>query len=169
MKEKLENIGFIVGTNQSDKLSQAISDRYPNLPKNYMDFLSEFKTCVTQDEKSWFNTIDDFNGTTDSAFRWNEFEIMMLEVYEDEAGKEIRAEETGRVITFWDKHIPFIMSCKNFYSYFAICLLADSYGQIVYGSEPEFEETETVANDFADFMSQLTGKTLDKKYSEQII
>lgn len=164
MTEKLTQIDFVVRTGQQEKLSQTILDRYPNLPKDYLTFLANIEYCVIQDEKSWFNTIGDFNGTTDNGFRWNEFEIMTLDAYEDETN-----EETNGIIAFWDKHIPFLMSCRNFYCYFAICLLTDNYGKIVYGNEPEFEETETVANNFSDFMTKLTTKTLEKKYLEQIV
>ena len=164
MRKKLENIGFIVQAGQQAKLSQTITDRYPNLPNDYLTFLTELEYGVTKDEKSWFNTIGDFNGTTDNGFRWNEFELMILEDYEDETDEGAKI-----VIEFWDNHIPFLISCRNFYCYFAICLHPDNYGQIVYGNEPEFEETETVATDFVEFMTKLTTKTLDKKYLEQII
>ena len=164
MTEKLEHINFIVRTGKQEKLSQTILDRYLNLPKNYLTFLADLEYCVTKDEKSWFNTIGDFNGTTDNDFRWNEFEIMTLDTYEEETD-----EETNETNVFWDNHIPFLMSCRNFYCYFAICLTADYYGQIVYGNEPEFEETETVATDFLDFMTNLITKKLDKKYLEQIV
>ncbi len=169
MTEKLEHIDFVVRTERQANLSQTILDRYQNLPKDYLTFLADLEYCVTKDEKSWFNTIGDFNGTTDNGFRWNEFEIMILDAYENETNEEVKAEETSEIIEFWDNHIPFLMSCKNFYCYFAICLLADNYGQIVYGNEPEFEETETVATDFLEFMTKLTTKTLDKKYLEQIV
>ncbi|UIR56797.1 SMI1/KNR4 family protein [Sphingobacterium sp. SRCM116780] len=169
MLKELELIDFIVQTGQEEKLNQTILDRYPNLPNDYLTFLADIKYCATQDEKSWFNTIGDFNDTTDSGFRWNEFEIMILDTYEDETEEDMETEETNKITAFWDKHIPFLMSCRNFYCYFAICLLADNYGQIVYGSEPEFEETEIVSNDFSDFMTKLTTKTLDKKYLEQIV
>lgn len=164
MKEELKNIGFIVQTNQNDKLNLTILDRYSNLPKDYLTFLIDLKYCVAKDEKSWFNTIADFNGTTDNGFRWNEFELMILEDYEDETD-----EDAKEIIKFWDKHIPILMSCRNFYCYFAISLFPDKYGQIVYGSEPEFEETVFVESDFLEFMKKLTNKTLDKKYLEQII
>lgn len=164
MKEKLEDINFVVRTGQQEKLNQTIFDRYPNLPKDYLTFLEDLEYCVTKEEKSWFNTIGDFNGTIDNGFRWNEFELMILEDYDEEIDEDAKV-----VIEFWNNHIPFLMSCKNYYCYFAICLLTDSYGQIVYGNEPEFEETETVATDFLEFMTKLITKSLDKKYFEQIV
>ncbi|WP_454880783.1 SMI1/KNR4 family protein [Sphingobacterium detergens] len=164
MKEKLQDIGFIVQTNQNNKLNHTILERYGNLPKDYLIFLTDLENCVAKDEKSWFNTIGDFNGTTENGFRWNEFELMILEDYEDETD-----EDAKEIIDFWNKHIPILMSCRNFYCYFAISLHSDNYGQIVYGNEPIFEETEFVADNFLEFMDKLTNKTLDKKYLEQII
>lgn len=157
MKEKLELLGFVIQTN--DKLNLETFDRYANLPNEYLTFLINLEHCATEDEKSWFNTTGDFNATNDSGFRWNEFEMMALEDYED----------VKQIVAFWDNHIPILMSCRNFYCYFAISLLSDKYGQIVYGSEPEFEEPEFVANDFSEFMTILTNKTLDQKYLDQII
>src|SRR5690606_37808499 len=101
MTKKLENIDFIVQTGQQAQLSQTITDRYPNLPKDYLTFLTDLEYCVTKDEKSWFNTIGDFNGTTGNGFRWNEFELMVLEDYEDETDEDAKI-----VIEFWNNHIP---------------------------------------------------------------
>jgi len=161
---QLEQIDFVVRTGQNEKLSQTIIDRYPNLPKDYLDFLADLDYAETKDEKSWFNTIGDFNGTTDSGFRWNEFELMVLEDYTDETDANAKI-----IIDFWNNHIPILMSCKNYYCYFAICLAPANYGKIVYGNEPEFEEIEIVATDFHEFIVMLTTKTLDKKYLNQIV
>lgn len=164
MKEKLENIDFIVRLNQKNKLNPIILNRYQNLPKDYLNFLDEIGICATKDNKAWFNAISNFNNNVKSEFRWNEFELMSLQDYKDETDADAKD-----IIEFWDQHLPILLSCRNFYCYFAISLLLENYGQIVYGSEPEFEETEFVANDFLEFMTKLTGKTLDKKYLEQII
>ena len=169
MTEQLERIGFVVRRGQQDTLSGTILDRYPNLPTTYATFLTDLDYCVTPDEKSWFNTIADFNGTTGSEFRWNELERIIIDGYQDEPDEQIKEAMTNEVVVFWDKHIPFLISCRKFYCYFAICLHIDSYGQIVYGSEPEFEETETVASSFSDFMTKLATKALNKKYLDQII
>lgn len=131
MKQKLENIGFVVHSNKKGKLNQASLNRYPNLPQGYLSFLAETEYCATKDEKAWFNTLADFNGTAENEFRWNEFELMILED-DDEDAQEI--------IEFWDNHIPVLLSCRNFYCYFAISLLADNYGQIVYGCDPNLKK-----------------------------
>jgi hypothetical protein len=169
MIEKLKRINFIAKKGQQEELNLTLLNRYPNVPKEYLTFLSEIEYCENRDEKSWFNTISDFNGTTDNEFRWNEFEIMSLEGYQDENDEQTRVDEINKVTAFWDNHIPFLMSCKNFYCYFAICLLPATFGQIVYGNEPEFEETKPVANDFSVFMTKLLTQTLDKKYLEQVV
>ncbi len=164
MKEKLENIGFIVLLNQKNKINPAVLNRYQNIPEDYLNFISGIEICVTKDNKAWFNTMNSFNSAIGNEFQWNKFELMSLESYADETD-----EDKKKIIEFWDRHIPILLSCRNFYCCFAISLLSASYGQIVYGSEPEFEETEWVADDFSSFMTQLTGKTLNKKYVDQII
>jgi len=83
--------------------------------------------------------------------------------------EDVQCEDAKEIIEFWNQHIPILLSCRKFYCYFAISLLSENYGQIIFGSEPEFEEPEFVANDFLEFMTKLTSKTLDKKYLEQII
>jgi hypothetical protein len=167
MEKKLEQIGFIVRTRQQETLAEAIQIRYPNIPKPYLTFLNSLEYGAAKDETTWFNTIGDFNGTKKSEFLWNEFEIMILEALEED--DEDTIEETNAIIQFWDMHIPFLLSCKNQYCYFAICLNDENYGQIVYGNEPEFEVTEFIATDFMDFMNKLTSKTLDEKFLNEIV
>lgn len=53
---------------------------------------------------------------------------------------------------FWDGHLPVFLSLESGYAYYAISI---EEGSIVYGSEPEFEECQTVADSFEDFMKKV--------------
>ena len=88
----------------------------------------------------------DYYEQSENAFQWNEWERISLESAEDdeEWKKEISA--------FWDVHFPIAMSVKDGYSYYAMSM---ENGAIVYGCEPEFEECETVAECFDDFMEKI--------------
>ena len=75
-----------------------------------------------------------------------EWELLSLEAAGDDAGwkEEIRQ--------FWDRHLPFFLSLDGGYAYYAFSM---EDGSVVYGAEPEFEECETVADSFEDFMEKV--------------
>ena len=47
---------------------------------------------------------------------------------------------------------PIFLSLENGYAYYAISM---QDGSVVYGAEPEFEECETAADSFEDFMEKV--------------
>lgn len=53
--------------------------------------------------------------------------------------------------TFWDGHLPLVLSVEDGYAYYAI-----RQDQIVYGREPEFEETEVVCSTLTELLRKLT-------------
>ncbi len=53
-----------------------------------------------------------------------------------------------------DEHLPIFLSLEGGYAYYAISM---KDGSVVHGTEPEFEECETVADSFTDFMGKVTG------------
>jgi Uma2 family endonuclease len=56
--------------------------------------------CANKDETAWFLCENDFNGVSDSAYRWNEFETQSLEAAEgDELWKT-------QILDFWRYHFP---------------------------------------------------------------
>ena len=63
----------------------------------------------------------------------------------------------SEITDFWNNHLPIIMSVGNGYEYYAIEI--DS-GVIVFGFEPEFEEAETVADTFEEFLEKLMNNEL---------
>ena len=68
------------------------------------------------DETGWFLCIDDFNGTSDSAYTWNEFEQISLQAAEDSHDEEWKRS----IIQFWDDHLPIFLSVRSGYAYYAI-------------------------------------------------
>ena len=60
---------------------------------------------------------------------------------------------------WWSDKLPFIMSVKSGYSFYAIDL-GDNKGAILMGQEPEFEEANVVARDFDDFLEKIFKPTV---------
>lgn len=151
MIEALKNIGFVVTERLERKeLSSDLQNRYSELPADYQEFLQRFQTITNESDNVWFNSIEDFNGESDSGFRWNEFELMGLEALADDK------ESCDMIRLFWDSHIPILMSVKDGYQYLCIDLSPENYGKIYYGVEPEFEDSaEFVCDSFN--RSMITG------------
>lgn len=151
MIEVLKNTGFIV-TERSERkeLLSDFRDRYSNLPSDYQEFLQQFQTITNKSDNVWFNSIEDFNGESDSGFRWNEFEVMGLDALKDDE------DACDMICQFWNNHIPILMSVKGEYQYLCIDLSPDNYGKIYYGVEPEFEESVVfVCGDFNQLLEML--------------
>ena len=127
-------------------LPEHITKRYKKIPNDFLYFLKKVKTCVSKDEKFWFITLDDYKGIADSAFSWDEIEKMSLIENDDEYNNTIKK--------FWDLHLPIALSVRNGYEYYAIDL-RENIGAIVYGYDPEFEETEKIADTFIQFINIL--------------
>ena len=147
--ENIEAAGFII-TKQTNpnKLSTEYLNRYKNNPAGYIEFLNQFETIINPEETVWFNSIEVFNGETDTDFAWNAFEQISLEALEGDD------EEIQDILDFWDNQIPILLSVKE-YEYLAICLTDENYGTIVHGVEPELEETSIVCSNFNELMSLM--------------
>lgn len=145
--DKLKDFDWNVEPNDSSsRFPNEITNRYQELPKEIIQFVTSFKTIASPDKKSWFLTVDDYSYTGDELYKWNEWELLSLESAEDD--KELIEYIKG----FWDYHFPIIFSVKNCYTYFAINL--ENYS-IVCGGEPEFEETTYIAGSFEEFLNLL--------------
>lgn len=144
MKEQ----GWMVALNEKreNRLPQAIEERYTNIPRRWLDFISTVKSLISGDETTWFLCKNNFDVQKEDSFRWNEWEIISLE----SAGNDIEWET--EIKRFWNIHLPIIMSVKDGYSYYAISM---ENGSVVYGSGPEFEECEMVADSFEEFLSKI--------------
>lgn len=103
-----------------------------------------FSRLANADDTVWFLSVEDYRGTADSAFAWNEFEKLSLDAAVD-------PEQTAAVAAFWAGHLPVLLSVGGDYEYLAI----RSDGRIVHGGGPEFEETSVVADDFEALLTEL--------------
>lgn len=135
-------------------LSSSIASRFKELPNEYAAFLSTVAKCITPNEATWFICEDDFNTNSDTAFKWNEFELLSLEAAAGDA--DWRSEITA----WWDNYLPIVMSVDDGYSFYAIDLTRDR-GAIVRGAEPEFEEVDKVANTFEQFLAMIMSNAIE--------
>ncbi len=126
------------------ELPAVVLSRYGRVPQPYLWFLRATALLATPDETGWFNCKSDFEGASDSAFKWNELEIISLQAARDDEGWK------QRVTQFWDTHLPVFISVKSGYAFYAI---DTGNGAVVYGYEPEFEEVEAVASSFLEFLA----------------
>ena len=137
-------------------ISPAVSDRYPNLPDDYRQFLQAFTRCANTPDNAWFLSENDFNSDdidreNSSMFRWDEYERMSLEA---DAGD---AQEEDRIRRFWDAHLPIALAVHSDYAYLALCTAPERFGSIVYGFGPEFEgSVHKVSNSLTEFVQHFT-------------
>ena len=78
-------------------------------------------------------------------------EMLGLEAAENDAAWK------DEIKKFWDRHLPVFLSLEGGYAYYAISI---KEGSIVYGSEPEFEECQIVADSFENFMEKIISKKI---------
>lgn len=123
-----------------------LTKRYDSLPKEWLDFLSRATLCANQADTTWFLCADDYNSNQDIAFRWNEFELMSQEAAEDDPAL------LAEISSFWNAHLPIVLSVGSGYAYYAIDLKS---GGVIMGSEPEFEEAEPIATSFEEFLKKI--------------
>lgn len=135
-------------------LSSSIRSRYKEIPHEYVTFLSVIEKCVTPNEKTWFICEDEFNNSSDTAFKWNEYELLSLEAA---AGDLIWRSE---ITAWWDNYLPIVMSVNGGYSFYAIDV-THNRGAIVRGNEPEFEEVEKVASTFEEFLALIMSNSVE--------
>ena len=86
------------------------------------------------------------NDADDSAFRWNEFELISLEAASGDEKWQADIRE------FWDNYLPIVMSVAGDYHYYAIGIKT---GEIFDGWAPEFEAPEIVAPNFTGFIEKI--------------
>ena len=143
--------GCAVETGPVSPLPPWITERYHSLPALWLQFIGEVRELFSPDETVWFLCAEDYDTRLDHAWRWNEWEQLSLENAEGDP------DWTREIKAFWHGHLPIVLSVRNGYAYYAISM-AD--GSVVYGSEPEFEECETVAGSFAEFLERVMDGTI---------
>ncbi len=149
----MEESGWTVERNETPGagIPENITKRYKNIPEEWREFVGGIKCMVSPDETTWFLCAEDLDIQGDKAFQWNEWELIGLECAEGDT------QWKSRIKSFWDEHLPIVMSVRGCYSYYAIAL---KDGSVVRGAEPEFEECETVAASFAEFTEKIMKKEL---------
>ncbi|WP_042169640.1 SMI1/KNR4 family protein [Paenibacillus gorillae] len=134
-------------------LDSSITSRYKTIPNDYLEFLSVVAKCITPNEMTWFICEDEFNNSSDSEFKWNEYELLSLEAADDDSWK-------SEITAWWNNYLPIVMSVDGGYSFYAIDLANDK-GAIVRGTEPEFEEAEKVANTLEEFFELMMSNSIE--------
>ncbi len=133
------------------QLPRELTSRYPWIPDDYREVAD---VAISPDDRAWMLTVPDFRGTGKSAYAWNEWELLSLK----SAGEDDDLDWMSRIRSFWDNHLPIMLSVKTGYAYFAI---RRSDLQIVCGEEPEFEETFDLAASFFDLVTMICSQSKD--------
>jgi len=113
----------------------------PGFWKGYVKFLQRVASCVNAVESVWFICADDYNGTSKSAWAWNEMEKIDLEGEGDER-------TTAQIVEFWNQHLPFMCSASGDYAHLALRVTGDSCGSVVEGYDVELTTVSDVAPTF---------------------
>lgn len=124
--------------------------RYGWLPAEVTEYLASLRQGAAPHDRAWLVTSAEIHGDSDSAFAWNQWELDSLEAAEGDD------DWIGSITAFWDDHCPLYISVDGRYAYLAI-RRAD--GRIVGGSEPEYEETEPVADSLPEMLDRLVEPT----------
>ena len=82
-------------------------------------------------------------------------ELMSLEAAEDDEN------ECNNIQKWWDNYIPILLSVRDGYSHFSMSLCENSFGQIVEGYEPIYEDTIIVANSLKEFLEKIMSNEID--------
>lgn len=127
-------------------LSNIITARYTNIPKQWLEFIKTVKCMMNAEETIWFLCANDYEIQSEDAFQWNEWEKLSLESADGDTEWE------SRIKAFWDDHLPIIMSVKGGYFYYAVSM---KDGAVVRGAESEFEECEAAAASFTEFTEKV--------------
>ena len=131
------------------------------LPEIYIDFLKKFKLFENPSGQFWFLMLEDYEGTSDSEFLWNEFEKQSLDAALDKS-------DFDKISGFWQNHIPIAISVKNGYAYLAIKICDIDAGAIVCGNEPEYEEVVTISPSLASLFEMLVDHVTGKITNPQL-
>jgi hypothetical protein len=136
------------------------SGRLLTAPDELKDFISSYSLCANTEDNIWFLSCSDYMHNPDISFPWNEFENQSKEYADKDMLKEINA--------FWEKHIPFLFSVKNGYSFLVYCIKGENCGKIFYGYEPEYEDVSLISYSLEEFkdkyINALEGRIQSNNY-----
>lgn len=139
-----EKEGWNISVSGKSPLPDSILQRY-RIPLEWLAFIENLTICEDSSTETWFLTPADYFEKAD-GFQWNEFEQQSLEA----AGTDVLLQK--EITSYWDTHLPIILSVKDGYSYYAINV---ENGKVVVGYEPEYEESDVVAADFYEFIERV--------------
>ena len=126
--DALRDVGWrIARLDRAAVLPPTIAERYEWAPPMLLDFVAGISEATSPDEKAWLLSASDYAGTSQKAFAWNEWELIALSAAEDDESWK------SEITQFWDQHLPFLMSLKSGYAYFAI---ERTNNTVVVGEEP---------------------------------
>ena len=143
--------------------SEKVLNRYSSIPADYLCFLRTVSRCVSPTKTTWVLCNEDFDGTSSSAFAWNEWEKICLEV----AGNN--ATESDEIISFWDHHVPVVYSVYSGYAFLAIEQNSEGAKSIVVGYEPDFKVESIVAQSFIECMEMISKIGFDTSLSKLLL
>lgn len=154
----LSERGWQFAPSEEDAKSPRVENKaFEAAPDNFRKFAQSFGYLSTSGDSVWFISSQDYHSAPDEgSFAWNEFEQMSLDAALD-------AEDEGEIRSFWESHLPFMMSVKGEYAYLAIVLTGKDKGAIVAGAEPVFEEAEIICPSFEQFLDLYRNVTEGKE------
>ena len=137
-------------------LPEKVTQRYPLASKSdHFKFLSYFEKCLSENMQSWFLCENEYNKeSTETEFGWNDMELMGLAATADDD------EEHESIKNWWDNYIPILFSTRDGYSHFSMSLQESSFGQIVEGYEPMFEDVLVVADSLSELLEKIMSKEI---------
>jgi hypothetical protein len=147
--DEMQRQGWLVQFSpERQSLNKGVLRRYHWVPQEVLDFVCETESVVSPDERAWFQSFPEFNGTSTAKYAWNEWEIFSLQ----SASESKDPKWAQRITAFWDRHFPIIMSVKSDYAYIAI---EEGDMNCVIGAVPDFEEAGVIACDFGDLLRKV--------------
>lgn len=149
--EYMKSQGWTVETGETPPLPKEITVRYHDLPNQWLQFIGGVRKMFSADEATWFLCAEDYDTRLDHAWLWNEWETLSLKAAEGDK------EWADAIKSFWDEHLPIVLSLRDGYAYYAISM---TDGSVVYGAEPEFEECEQAAASFPEFLERIMDGTI---------
>lgn len=134
------------------RLPEGVTRRYA-FPAEYLEFLNQAALCAGPMDTEWFLCEESYRQDDPDAFCWDHCERLSLAAARD----MMDPEEEKRVEAFWDKVLPFFLSVGSGYEYYGFDVTGafGPKGCVLHGWEPEFEEAEVFAGDFAEFLRKV--------------
>jgi len=160
--ESLSNSNWTVLKYDQAKIFQllpsGIQRRLAGVPAVLRELILNYDVVANQTDTAWFVTYTDLTSQNENSFTWDECEKQSLDAADN-------PEDAQRVTDFWDRHFCFLMSVKNGYSHISVVTSGEGIGQVVWGSEPEYEEVSSLAGSVDECVEMLCDHLTGKRYN----